>query len=174
MSSNLSLFIKLISTSLQLSEKQVRNAVQLLEDGATIPFISRYRKEMTDGMDEVQLADTKEQYDRLCEIEKRKETILNTIGEQDKLTEELKKRIENCWNATELEDNYLPYKPKRRTKAEIAREKGLEPLAKMIMAQNSNDIERLATQFVKDKVESVEEALNGAKDIIAEWVNESE
>jgi len=174
MSSNLSLFIKLISTSLQLSEKQVRNAVQLLVDGATIPFISRYRKEMTDGMDEVQLADTKEQYDRLCEIEKRKETILNTIGEQDKLTDELKKRIENCWNATELEDIYLPYKPKRRTKAEIAREKGLEPLAKMIMAQNSNDVERLAIQFVKDKVESVEEALNGAKDIIAEWVNESE
>ena len=174
MSSNLPLFFKLISTSLHLYEKQVRNAVQLLEDGATIPFISRYRKEMTDGMDEVQLADTKEQFDKLCEIEKRKETILNTINEQEKLTDELRKRIENCWNATELEDIYLPYKPKRRTKAEIAREKGLEPLAKMIMAQNTNDIEPFALPFVKDKVESVEEAINGAKDIIAEWINESE
>ncbi len=174
MSSNLPLFIKFISTSLQLSEKQVRNSIQLLNDGATIPFISRYRKEMTDGMDEVQLADTKEQYDKLCEIEKRKETILKTIEEQEKLSDELKKRIENCWNATELEDIYLPYKPKRRTKAEIAREKGLEPLAKLIMVQNTNDVEQLAFQFVKDKVESVEEALNGAKDIIAEWVNESE
>ena len=174
MSSNLPLFLKLISASLHLSEKQVGNAVQLLENGATIPFISRYRKEMTDGMDEVQLADTKEQYDKLCEIEKRKETILNTINEQDKLTDELKKRIENCWNATELEDIYLPYKPKRRTKAEIAREKGLEPFAKMIMSQNTIDIERLAIQFINDKVESMEEAIKGAQDIIAEWVNESE
>lgn len=174
MSPHFNYFVKLIANSLQLSEKQIRNSIQLLDEGATIPFISRYRKEMTDGMDEVQLADTKEQLDKLRELEKRKETILNTIQEQDKLTPELKTRIENCWNSTELEDIYLPYKPKRRTRAEIAREKGLEPLAKMLMAQNATDVERLAHTFIIGKVESVEEALNGAKDIIAEWVNESE
>ena len=174
MSENLSQFIKIISQSLHLTEKQLRNAIQLFDEGATIPFISRYRKEMTDGMDEVQLADTKELYDKLLELEKRKETILKTIEEQGKLSTELKIRIENCWNATEIEDIYLPYKPKRRTRAEIARENGLEPLAKMIMAQNSNDIERFALTFVKDKINSLEEALNGAKDIIAEWINESE
>ena len=171
---NLQQFIKLISGSLQLSEKQVRSAIQLLNEGATIPFISRYRKEMTDGMDEIQLADLKEQYEKLCELHKRKETVLNTIEEQGKLTAELRNRIENCWNMTELEDIYLPYKPKRRTRAEIAREKGLEPLAKMLMKQNSDDVERLALPFVKDTVENVADALKGARDIIAEWVNESE
>lgn len=174
MDSNLTLFIKMIAASLQLTEKQIRNAIQLLNEGATIPFISRYRKEMTDAMDEVQLAEAKEQYDKLCELEKRKHTVLNTIDEQGKLSDALKLRIENCWNATELEDIYLPYKIKRRTKAEIAREKGLEPLAKMIMAQNSNDLQAMAQPFVKNKVESVEDALNGAKDIMAEWINESE
>ncbi|MEA4852446.1 MAG: Tex-like N-terminal domain-containing protein, partial [Paludibacter sp.] len=174
MDSNLTLFIKMIAASLQLTEKQIRNAIQLLNEGATIPFISRYRKEMTDAMDEVQLADAKEQYDKLCELEKRKHTVLNAIDEQGKLSDALKLRIENCWNATELEDIYLPYKVKRRTKAEIAREKGLEPLAKMIMAQNSNDLQGMAQPFVKNKVESVEDALNGAKDIMAEWINESE
>lgn len=174
MDSNLTLFIKMIAASLQLTEKQIRNAIQLLNEGATIPFISRYRKEMTDAMDEVQLADAKEQYEKLCELEKRKQTVLNTIDEQGNLSDALKLRIENCWNATELEDIYLPYKVKRRTKAEIAREKGLEPLAKMIMAQNSNDLQGMAQPFVKNKVESVEDALNGAKDIMAEWINESE
>ncbi len=174
MDSNLTLFIKMIAASLQLTEKQIRNAIQLLNEGATIPFISRYRKEMTDAMDEVQLAEAKEQYEKLCELEKRKQTVLNTIDEQGKLSDALKLRIENCWNATELEDIYLPYKVKRRTKAEIAREKGLEPLAKMIMAQNSNDLQGMAQPFVKNKVESVEDALNGAKDIMAEWINESE
>ena len=164
----------MIAASLQLTEKQIGNAIQLLNEGATIPFISRYRKEMTDAMDEVQLADAKEQYDKLCELEKRKHTVLNAIDEQGKLSDALKLRIENCWNATELEDIYLPYKVKRRTKAEIAREKGLEPLAKMIMAQNSNDLQGMAQPFVKNKVESVEDALNGAKDIMAEWINESE
>jgi uncharacterized protein len=159
---------------LQLSENQIKNALQLLDEGATIPFISRYRKEMTDNMDEVQLADANELYDKLKELEKRKVTILSTIEEQGKLSVELKARIDNCWNATELEDIYLPYKPKRRTRAEIAREKGLEPLAKMIMSQNSNDLERLALPFVKNTVENVDDALNGAKDIIAEWINESE
>ena len=174
MTTSLPYFIQLISKSLQLSEKQIRNAIQLLDEGATIPFISRYRKEMTDGMDEVQLADTKEQYEKLCELEKRKETILKTIDEQNKLTEELRNRIQNCWNSTELEDIYLPYKPKRRTKAEIAREKGLESLAKMIMAQQHGDVNLMAAKFVKGKVESVAEALNGANDIMAEWINESE
>ena len=167
-------FIRLISSSLQLSEKQVRNAVQLLNDGATIPFISRYRKEMTDGMDEVQLSDLKEQYDKLCELAKRKETVLKTIKEQDKLTPELENRINNCWNANELEDIYLPYKPKRRTRAEIAREHGLEPLAKMLMKQQANDVEELALKFITEEVPNVVEALKGARDIIAEWVNENE
>ncbi|MBP1677827.1 MAG: Tex-like protein [Bacteroidetes bacterium] len=174
MSNSLQQFVQIISVSLQISEKQIFNAIKLLDEGATIPFISRYRKELTGGMDEVQLGDTKEQYDKLCELEKRKETILKSIDEQGKLTDELKKRIENCWNSTELEDIYLPYKPKRRTRAEIAREKGLEPLAKMIMKQNSDDVERLALSFVNDKVDSVADAVEGAKDIIAEWVNESE
>lgn len=167
-------FISLIATSLQLTEKQVRNAVQLLNEGATIPFISRYRKEMTDGMDEVQLADTKDQYDKLCELAKRKLAVLKSIEEQEKLTPELRMRIENCWNMTELEDIYLPYKPKRRTRAEIAREKGLEPLAKMLMKQQSNDVDNMAKQFVNDKVANIDEALAGARDIIAEWINESE
>jgi len=167
-------FISLIANSLQLAEKQVRNTILLLTEGATIPFISRYRKEMTDGLDEVQIANISEQYDKLCELAKRKLVVLKSIEEQDKLTEELKVRIDNCWNITELEDIYLPYKPKRRTRAEIAREKGLEPLAKMLMKQQSNDVDRLAQQFVKDKVENVKEALGGARDIMAEWINESE
>lgn len=174
MTSNLSQFIKIISASLQLSEKQISNTVRLLNEGATIPFISRYRKEMTDGMNEVQLANAKELYEKLCEIEKRKVTVIDTINELGKLTSELEERIENCWNSTELEDIYLPFKPKRRTKAEIAREKGLEPLAKIIMSQNSNDVTRLAHQFLNEKVETTEDALSGAKDIIAEWINESE
>jgi uncharacterized protein len=167
-------FISLIASTLQISEKQVHNTIQLLNEGATIPFISRYRKEMTEGLDEVQLGDLKEQYEKLCELAKRKLAVLKSIEEQDKLTSELKSRIDNCWNITELEDIYLPYKPKRRTKAEIAREKGLEPLAKMLMKQQSNDVEHLALQFVNKMVESVEDALSGARDIIAEWVNESE
>ena len=174
MSSDNPQIIKLIADSLQLSEKQIRNAIRLLDEGATIPFISRYRKEMTDGMDEVQLADTREQYDKLCELLKRRETVLKTIEEQDKLTDQLRRRIENCWNSTELEDIYLPFKPKRRTRAEIAREKGLEPLAKMIMKQNSGDVERMAQQFTGENVETTADALAGARDIIAEWVNESE
>jgi len=167
-------FISLIASALHLTEKQIRNAIQLFIEGATIPFISRYRKEMTDGMDEVQLGDTKEQYDKLCELAKRKLAVLKSIEEQDKLTDELKSRIDNCWNITELEDIYLPYKPKRRTRAEIAREKGLEPLAKMLMKQQSDDIERMAIGFVKGDVVDADDALKGARDIIAEWVNESE
>ncbi|HLP05199.1 MAG TPA: Tex family protein [Paludibacter sp.] len=167
-------FIELIALALQLAEKQILNALKLFEEGATIPFISRYRKEMTGGMDEVQLSQAFEQYEKLCELAKRKLAVLKSIEEQEKLTPELKSRIENCWNITELEDIYLPYKPKRRTRAEIAREKGLEPLAKMLMKQQSDDVGRMAQQFVKGKVENVEDALAGARDIMAEWINESE
>ncbi len=167
-------FLKLISSSLQLTEKQVRNTINLFNEGATIPFISRYRKEMTDGLDEVQIAAIKEHFDKLCELEKRKETIISTIEEQGKLTDELRIRIDNCWISNELEDIYLPYKPKRRTRAEIAREKGLEPLARMIMKQNSGDVQRMSTAFVNQKVKDTDEAISGAQDIIAEWINESE
>jgi len=167
-------YVSLIASSLQLSEKQIRNAIQLFNEGATIPFISRYRKEMTDGMDEVQLGDTKEQYDKLCELAKRKSAVLKSIEEQGKLTSVLKARIDNCWNITELEDIYLPYRQKRRTKAEIARERGLEPLATILMNQQSNDVKKSALSFVKGEVLNIEEALKGARDIIAEWVNENE
>ena len=166
--------IHLLSASLQLSKKQIQNAVALFDEGATIPFISRYRKEVTDGMDEVQLADLKEQHDKLNELIKRKETVLKTIEEQEKLTPELRKRIEECWNTVELEDIYLPYKPKKRTRAEIAREKGLEPLAKILMAQHSNHVSISAKPYITGEVTSEEDALKGARDIIAEWVSESE
>lgn len=167
-------FVPLLTDSLQISAKQIINTIQLLEDGATIPFISRYRKEMTGELDEVQIGAIKDQYDKLLEIEKRKETILKTIEEQEKLTPEIRNRIEACWNATELEDIYLPYKPKRRTRAEIARENGLEPLARMIMKQNADNLDYLAKPYVKDKIKTIDDALNGASDIIAEWINESE
>ncbi len=167
-------FVSLLTDSLQISAKQIINTIQLLEDGSTIPFISRYRKEMTGELDEVQIGAIKDQYDKLLEIEKRKETILKTIEEQEKLTPEIRNRIEACWNATELEDIYLPYKPKRRTRAEIARENGLEPLARMIMKQNADNLDYLAKPYVKDKIKTIDDALNGASDIIAEWINESE
>ena len=167
-------FQKLISVSLQISEKQVQNTIILLTDGATIPFISRYRKELTGALDEVQVAAIKDQYDKLIELQKRKETTLSTIEEQGKLTDELRIRIDNCWNSNELEDIYLPYKPKRRTRAEIAREKGLEPLARMIMKQNLDNTVQAASRFVNKLVESTDDAIAGARDIIAEWVNENE
>ena len=168
------IFVSLLSESLQLSNMQIRNTVQLLQEGATIPFISRYRKERTGELDETQVSDIKTQYEKLLEIEKRKETILKSIEEQEKLTPELKARIDSCWNATELEDIYLPYKPKRRTRAEIARENGLEPLAKIIMKQQAGDVLQFAKPYVKDKIESEEAALQGASDIIAEWISENE
>ena len=126
---------KLLSQSLGFAEKQIEKTIELLDSGATIPFISRYRKEATGSLDEVQIGNIKEAYDKLCETEKRKKFIISTIEEQGKLSEELKQRIDSCWDITELEDIYLPYKPHRRTRAEIAREHGLEPLAKIIMAQ---------------------------------------
>ncbi|MDR2823634.1 MAG: RNA-binding transcriptional accessory protein [Prevotellaceae bacterium] len=171
---NFSQLQKHIAATLQLSEKQVNNTIKLLTEGATIPFISRYRKEMTDGLDEVKIGEINEMHQKLLELEKRKATILKTIDEQGKLTVELRERIDNCLNANELEDIYLPFKPKRRTRAEIAREKGLEPLAKMIMAQNADDVEKMAQRFVNEKVITAADAVQGAQDIIAEWVSENE
>jgi len=167
-------YIKRIAAELQLPPNGVRNTLQLLSEDATIPFISRYRKERTGGLDEVQIGDISDLSDKLTELDKRRKAILNSIEEQDKLTPELKKRIEDCWQMNELEDIYLPYKQKRNTRAEVARQKGLEPLATMILAQNISDVEHAALPFVKDLVENVEEALKGARDIIAEWVNENE
>ena len=167
-------FTSLIASALRLDGKQVHNALRLLSDGATIPFISRYRKEATGGMDEVQLAEVKAMHDRLCELQKRKETIVKTIEEAGRMTPELQQRIADCWDAAGLEDLYLPYKPRRRTRAEMAREKGLEPLARMLMKQSSADVGRMAQPFVRGEVGSVDEALKGARDIMAEWVNESE
>jgi len=165
---------KLISQKLQISESQINNVIELLNEGATIPFISRYRKEATGSLDEVQISNIAEENAKLNELVKRKETILSTIEEQGKLTDELKKQIEDCWNSTELEDIYLPYKPKRRTRAQIAIERGLEPLAKIIMSQREGeDIEARAEKFLNENVETVKDAIAGAQDIIAEWVNES-
>lgn len=163
-----------ISQNLGIKTRQVENTITLLTDGATVPFISRYRKERTGSLDEVQVLQIKEQNEKYNELEKRKETILKTIEEQGQLTPELKQRIEDCFDAVELEDIYLPYKPKRRTKATIAREKGLEPLAKILMKQVERDPEFRAGSFLNEDVKSVEEALSGARDIIAEWISENE
>ncbi len=167
-------YIKRIAGDLQLPQNAVRNTLQLLSEDATIPFISRYRKERTGGLDEVQIGAISDLYDKLRDLDKRKQAILSSIEEQGKLTLELKRRIEECFQMNELEDIYLPYKPKRRTRAEVAREKGLEPLARMLMAQNFSGVERAALGFIKNGVANVEEALKGARDIIAEWVNEHE
>ena len=168
------LFHKMISGLSGISEKQISSTLHLLGEGATIPFISRYRKEATGGLDEVQIEQIKEQHDKLCDIAKRKETILDTITEQGKLTAELEKRINDTWNPTELEDIYLPYKPKRKTRAEAARQKGLEPLATLLLLQRENNLSARAASFVKGEVKDVEDALKGARDIIAEQVNEDE
>ena len=167
-------FHTLIARFLQIPEGQVERTIGLLNEGATIPFISRYRKEVTGGLDEVQIGAIKDQLDKLTELRKRKETILATIEEQEKLTPELRKRIEESWDSTEIEDLYLPYKPKRVTKAEIARRKGLEPLAKIVMMQNENNLSARIKSFIKGEVKNAEEALQGARDIIAEWINENE
>ena len=168
------LFHKMISGFLGIPERQISSTLHLLGEGATIPFISRYRKEATGGLDEVQIEQIKEQHDKLCDIAKRKETILGTITEQGKLTAELEKRINDTWNPTELEDIYLPYKPKRKTRAEVARQKGLEPLATILLLQRENNLSAKAASFVKGEVKDVEDALKGARDIIAEQVNEDE
>lgn len=167
-------FHTLISQTLNIPSGQVERTIALLDEGATIPFISRYRKEITGGLNEVEIGNIKDQLDKLTELKKRKESILSSIEEQGKLTPELKKRIESSWDSTEIEDLYLPYKPKRVTKAEIARRKGLEPLAKVVMQQNTRNLSLQAESFIKGEVKNVEEALQGARDIIAEWVNENE
>lgn len=164
----------LIAKALQLPLPQVRNTIGLLESGATIPFISRYRKEMTGGLNEVQITDVKNWLDKLTELKARKDTILNALEKQEKLTPELKARIESSWDSNEIEDIYLPYKPKRVTRAEMARKRGLEPLAKLIAAQKEPFLSGRVPAFVQGEVKDEEDALSGARDIIAEWVNENE
>ncbi|MBI1227931.1 MAG: S1 RNA-binding domain-containing protein [Bacteroidetes bacterium] len=165
---------QIISKTLNIPHRKVESTIDLLAEGATIPFIARYRKEVTGSLDEVQLADIQQELKKLIELDKRRETVLHTIEEQGKMTPELRKRIEECWDPLELEDIYLPYKPKRKTRATIAREKGLEPLASVIFEQKKQDADHLAQGFLNDQVSSVEEALQGARDIMAEWINEDE
>jgi len=168
------LFAKIIAQDLQLDLSAVANTLSLIEEGCTIPFIARYRKERTGGLDEVKIAAIADQNDRLKEIGKRKETVVKTITDLGKLTPELQKRIDECWDATELEDIYLPYKPRRRTRAQIAREQGLEPLAQLIMLQRESEPEHAARPFVVGDVCDVATALRGAQDIIAEVISEDE
>lgn len=162
-----------IAQKLNIDAFQVKNTILLLKEGATIPFISRYRKELTGSLDEVAIARIQLEYNTFTELEKRKATILKTIEEQNQLTPELKSKIENTFDPTELEDIYLPYKPKKRTKASIAKEKGLEPLAKIIMSQYERNLYEKANRFVTDQVTDAEEALAGARDIVAEWISEN-
>ncbi|MDR3795428.1 Tex family protein [Phocaeicola sp.] len=167
-------FSRMIAAELKLPEHRIAHTLKLLQGGATIPFISRYRKEATGGLDEVQIGDIQTRYEKLCELSKRKETVLSTIEEQGKLTPELKARITACWNATELEDIYLPFKPKRKTRAEAARAKGLDPLALLLMMQKENNLSTKVRAFVKGDVKDEEDALKGARDILAEQVSEDE
>lgn len=166
------MILDIIVKETNISKKQIENTLLLFNEGATIPFISRYRKEMTGSLDEVEIGTIKERYEKLQEIEKRRESILSTIDEQGQLTPELKKALESTWDANELEDLYLPYKRKRKTRATMAKERGLEPLADAIMYHNVRDVDTKAMSFINDEVPSVEEALQGARDIIAERINE--
>lgn len=167
-------FSQMIAAELKLPAHRIANTLKLLQGGATIPFISRYRKEATGGLDEVQIGDIQTRYEKLCELSKRKETVLSTIEEQGKLTPELKARISACWDVTELEDIYLPFKPKRKTRAEAARAKGLEPLALLLMMQKENNLAAKVRNFVKGEVKDEEDALKGARDILAEQISEDE
>lgn len=166
--------IAIIARKLSLHDWQVENTIRLMDGGATIPFISRYRKEMTGSLDEVQLMNIKDEYERLRELDSRKEAVIKSIEEQEKMTTELRKKIDESLTMSELEDIYLPFRPKRRTRATIAKEKGLEPLALIIMDQRVNDPSLKAEEYLNDDVETVEDALAGASDIIAEWVSEDE
>ena len=165
---------RLIAQALNLSIEAVGNTLSLLEEGCTIPFISRYRKERTGALDEVAIAAINDENERLKEIAKRKETVIKTITELEKMTPELQKRIEQCWDATELEDIYLPYKPRRRTRAQVAREQGLEPLAQLILLQRESNIELAAKKYAVGDVSDIATALRGAQDIIAETISEDE
>ncbi len=167
-------FVNLIAGQTGISSHQISNTIELLNQGATIPFISRYRKEHTGSLDEVAIGSIKDAYERLQEVEKRKITILNTIEEQGALTEELKEKITASYDLSELEDLYLPYKPKRKTRAVKARELGLEPLAQLLMKQQEHDVESQAEAFITEDVPDVESALQGARDIVAEWINENQ
>ncbi len=164
-----------IATELSISTEQVDNTISLLKDGATVPFISRYRKEVTGSLDEVQITSIRDRVSQLEELDKRRETILNSIKEQEKLTDELAKQIMEAETMSELEDLYLPYRPKRKTRATMAIAKGLEPLAKMLMSQKNDDVDNMAARFVNKakEVDTVEDALAGARDIIAEWISEN-
>ena len=166
------IFEQVIAERLNLGLVQVKNTIELINEGATVPFISRYRKERTGSMDEVQVAGVRDAYDELKELVKRQEYVLKTIDEQGKLTDELKKKIEDTRDMKTLEDIYLPFKPKRKTRATVARDKGLEPLARLIMKQQELLLEKRAEAFLTDDVPTVEEALQGARDIIAEWISE--
>lgn len=165
---------ELIADNLKITVKQVSGIIKLLDDAATIPFISRYRKEMTGGLDEVAIESIKNKFEKYKELIARRVTIVNTIDEQGKMTAELKNRIENCWDSGELEDIYLPYKPKRKTKAEIARQNGLEPLAKILMNQMPIMWDQTIKRFINKEINTPDEALQGARDIIAEWISENE
>lgn len=164
--------IEQLSKILNIPFKQVSKTIELLKEGGTVPFISRYRKEQTGGLDEVQILDIKNGLDRLQELEKRKQTVIKAIDEQGLLTDEVQNLILKATSLTEVEDIYLPFKKKRKTKASVARENGLEPLAKIIMSQNEEDVKRAASRFVKGEIKSTEDALEGARFIIAEWINE--
>lgn len=166
--------IDIIAKTLGIGARQIEQTLGLLDGGATIPFIARYRKEATGGLDEVQIAEVAKQNEKFKELTHRKEYILQTIDEQGKLTDELKERISACWDATELEDIYLPYKPKRKTRAEMARKRGLEPLADSILHRPNGDPEQYARSFITEEVPTIEDALQGARDILAEKMNEDE
>lgn len=170
----INIYAKMIGQALGLSAGSVCNTLQLIDEGCTIPFISRYRKERTGGLDEVQITAISDAYDKLKEISKRKDTVVKTITEQGKMTDDLQRRIDACWGANELEDIYMPYKPKRRTKAQVARELGLEPLSLILMLQRELGIEAAAQRFVKEGVKDVAAAIKGAQDIVAEMVSEDE
>ena len=166
--------LEIITDKLAISAKQIENTARLLEGGATVPFVSRYRKEATGSLDEVQITAIKEQLAKLKEVDKRRESIINSIEKQGKLTDELRAQLENTYALTELEDIYLPYKIKRKTRALLAREKGLEPLAKIIIKQQESNVYERAKSFINEKVPTIEDALQGARDIISEWINENQ
>ena len=170
----MNIFTQRIAAALRLPEKSVVNTLLLLSEGCTIPFIARYRKEKTGGLDEVQIAQIADMSEKLQELVKRKETIIKTITDQEKMTPELLQQINDCWESTTLEDLYLPYRPKRHTRAQVARERGLEPLADIIMLQRESRIDQVALRFVKDDVKDIDMALQGAQDIIAERISEDE
>ena len=166
-------YFKAIAAALGIKLNQVEAVAELLDGGATVPFISRYRKEATGGLDEVAIFDIETQYHKFVELDKRKQTVIETIAEQGKLTDDLKRQIDETLDSTTLEDIYLPYKPKKRTRATVAKEQGLEPLAAWLMRQQQGDPEQAAINYLKGEIDSEEKALAGARDIIAEWVSEN-